>query len=194
MTHSSWILQQASRSSHGFSPGHPVHPTPQNFPYRIPTAIWTQINKLIKLNPRLNQNLSKEIHKITYNYNFVQRRFCCIWPVNQTNVTEFYFRSKWIFSVHFLVHFLGIQTGRHGERRLLLCYLGIIVGAPSDDCERDQNDSASGGDTRPGGNTRSTRHFLARRRQALKGVFWKFPSLLRGFINCVWRYFCSLDF
>lgn len=38
-THLSWILQQASRSSHGFSPGQPDHPTPQYFPYRIPTEL-----------------------------------------------------------------------------------------------------------------------------------------------------------
>uniref|UniRef100_R7W9N1 GHMP kinase C-terminal domain-containing protein n=1 Tax=Aegilops tauschii TaxID=37682 RepID=R7W9N1_AEGTA len=34
----SWSRQQASRSSQGSSPSHPLHPTPQNFPYRIPTA------------------------------------------------------------------------------------------------------------------------------------------------------------
>lgn len=37
-TQSSWIWQQASTSSHGFSPAHPVHPTPQYFPYLIPIA------------------------------------------------------------------------------------------------------------------------------------------------------------
>lgn len=47
-TQSSWAMQQASRSSHGFSPAQPQYPTPQYLPYLIPIADLSNIPKLIK--------------------------------------------------------------------------------------------------------------------------------------------------
>lgn len=79
-TQSSWILQQASRSSQGFSPGQPVQPTPQNFPYRIPTAKIQKTEKWERVN-KITGEVSKHCECIgRYNYNSPQHKLCYIWP------------------------------------------------------------------------------------------------------------------
>lgn len=95
-THSSWTLQQASSSSQGFSPGQPVQPTPQNFPYRIPMADQFAKNKKHRIStqipqrPILNHRDQKPNPrtKPTYNCSSPRHIYYCNWPANKSKAEK----------------------------------------------------------------------------------------------------------
>lgn len=74
-----------SRSSQGFSPGHPLHPTPQYFPYLIPIAIEKNNQRksglaLMHIKRRNINEKKAEREKETYSYSSLPHMFCYIEP------------------------------------------------------------------------------------------------------------------